>query len=216
MWKISSLNADSGWNPTLEALFEPTNPRPIYHKPDIQIRKRCNRRFIVFGTGDEQNPTDSDSQDYFYEVEDRPLTGEETSLDRLMWKETFPQGEKMLSDPVIYLGVVYFTTYQPQGYCGAGKSYFYGLKVSTCTAIGGGAGIRYGLEEDEETGELRDVEFSNRQKKIDLGAGIATSVVIGPPRAYLQKPTGTGEGLGPPMSFKVPTVSKLIYWKEEF
>ena len=211
LWKISDLNAESGWNPTLETLFVPANPRPIYHKPAISIRKRCGRRFILFGTGDEQHPTESDSYDYFYEVEDRPLQAGETNQDRLMWQESFPAGEKMLSDPTVYLGVVYFTTFQPQGSCGYGSSYLYGIKVSTCTTLGGDGGIRYGLDE-----EGNDIEYNPRQKKISLGAGIATSVVIGPPRAYLQKPTGTQQNLGPPMSFKVPTVSKLIYWKEEF
>ncbi len=216
LWKLSDLNADSGWNPTLEELFTPNDPRPIYHKPTIAIHKRCNRRFILFGTGDETSPTDSDTYDHFYEVEDRTLVGSETPQDRLMWQEDFPQGEKMLSDPVVYLGVVYFTTYQPLGSCGYGKSYLYGIKVSTCTSIGGSGGIRYGLYTRGDNGEETVEEFETPQKKISLGRGIATSVVMGPPRAYLNKPSGTGQGLGPPMSFKVPTVSKLIYWKEEF
>ncbi len=219
LWKLTNLNADSGWNPTLEELFtpdptinftdggQPVSPRPIFHRPAVYDLDSCGKRLILFGTGDEQNPTEDDTFDYFFEIEDRSLQSGETPANRMKWVEDFPQGEKLLSDPVAYLGIVYFTTYQPQGGCDMGKSYFYGLTISKCVKLGGDAGLQY----DEN-----DNKLNQPIKKIYLGKSIATSVTIGPPRAYLQKPGGGQEGLGPPVSLRVPTRAKLIYWKEEF
>lgn len=207
LWKLTDLNADSGWNPTLEALFVPTNPRPIFHKPAYyHLTKGCDKTFILFGTGDEQHPTDSSTYDYFYEIEDRALTGSETTVDRMNWQESFPQGEKLLSDPVAYLGTVYFTTYQPQGGCDMGNSYLYGLTISTCNTAGDQPGIQY----DENGNPLNPY-----LKKIHLGRSIATSVALGPPYAHVGTSSGGGHGVAM-KSFKVPTISKLIYWKEAF
>jgi Tfp pilus tip-associated adhesin PilY1 len=222
LWKIKDLNADSGWNPTLEEFYTPENPRPIYHRPAIaDVYHDCTRRFVLFGTGNENDPIDANSYDYFYEIEDREFdnsaggpdegstwTGAQIAdgLFRMTWMKTLPQGEKVFSNPATYLNVVYFTTYQPQGGCAMGFSYLYGLTTTLCGTEGGEAGLEYGLD---------DTPLDPYEEKIDLGRSIASSPTLGPPRLYIQKPGGGGEGLGPPVAIKIPTPGgKLLYWRE--
>jgi len=88
LWKLTGLNslrnpADTQWttwDPQAEILFVPEDPRPIYHRPVIgDVASGCSRRFVLFGTGDENSPTDDNSQDYYYEIEDRQY--DDTGLD---------------------------------------------------------------------------------------------------------------------------------------
>ena len=171
LYKITGLNDDSGWSPQVEALYVPENPRPIYYPPSIKGTAvkgfKCNgkgRRFIYFGTGDENDATNNDSRDYFYEIEDREYDDSADGLDngsscdaeqiadgrfRFSWQywhledpdneesahiNGFPDGEKVLSYSTFYNRVAYFTTYQSAGGCDMGKSYLYGLSGSGCNA----------------------------------------------------------------------------------
>ncbi len=166
LYKLTGLNADSGWNPQVETLYVPENPRPIYYRPAVSDVK-CSgsgRRFILFGTGDENDPTNNATIDYFYEIEDRAYDDNAGGFDfgspcdasqiadgrfRLAWQywhlddpedpesahiNGFPAGEKVLSYPTAYRRVVYFTTYQSAGGCDMGNSYLYGLTTSGCSA----------------------------------------------------------------------------------
>jgi len=202
LWKLKDLNADADWNPTLEALFVPSNPRPIYHRPAVaDVYENCTRRFILFGTGDEQDPTNGETYDYFYEVEDRELEEGETSSDRMTWMKALAKGEKVFSDPVTYRNVVYFTAYQPTGACNMGFSYLYGLTTSECgSEIGGEGGIQYGI-----TGDL----LSPPKEKVELGRSYAPTPAIAPPGLYIPRPPGK------PLALKVPVdPAKLLYWRE--
>ncbi|MEA3385265.1 MAG: PilC/PilY family type IV pilus protein, partial [Thermodesulfobacteriota bacterium] len=223
LYKITGLNADSGWSPQAEMLYKPENQQPIYHKPAVaEVYKDCTRRFVLFGTGDENDPIDGSSQDYFYEIEDRAFDDSEGGPDeyslwtegqkadglfRKTWMFTLPLGEKMFADPVTYRDVVYFTTYQPQGGCAMGFSYLYGLTTTRCGSEGGEGGLEYGLDGNS---------LDPHKGKLDLGIGIATSPVIAPPMMYIQIPRGKGGDLEPPMAIRIPIdPGTLLYWREE-
>ena len=224
LYKITGLNADSGWAPEAEVLYKPENPRPIYHRPAVaDVYKNCTRRFVLFGTGDENDPIDGSSQDYFYEIEDRAYDGSENGPDhgsswthsqqndglfRMTWMSTLPLGEKVFSDPVTYRNVVYFTTYQPQGGCAMGFSYLYGLTTTQCGSEGGEGGLEYGLD---------DEPLDPHEGKLDLGIGIATSPVIAPPKMYIQIPRGKGGDMEPPVAIQIPVdPGTLLYWREAY
>ena len=96
VWRIDGLNTESGttWEPTLTNLYEPDDDyeRPIYYPPvitDIKMGKidpnpstdtvtftGCVKRYLMFGTGDEQAPTKTKKGDgsplidYVFEIED--------------------------------------------------------------------------------------------------------------------------------------------------
>lgn len=231
LWKLTELNADNQWDPQLELLFAPMPPvgsaRPIYHKPAIaDVYQNCVRRFVLFGTGDENNPIDEYSQDYFYEIEDRPYitphpqnpepdeycetpencrdwTSDEVDagLFRMTWMKSLPTGEKVLSEPTTYWGVVYFTSYQPAGGCNMGLSRLWGLTTTMCGTEGGEPGLEYSPETDEPLDE--PVESTSQQK------GLFPTPTVGPPRLYIGTPHG------PPITLKVPTATgQLLHWRE--
>jgi hypothetical protein len=222
LYKLTGLNAKRRWDPQVEVLYKPVNPRPVYHRPAIaDVYENCTRRFILFGTGDENAPTITE-QNYFYEIEDRAFDDSEDGPDegsswtdeqiadglfRMTWMKTLDLGEKVFSDPTAYRNVVYFTTYQPQGGCSMGLSYLYGLTTTQCGCeVGGKGGLEYDLE-----GKALDPHL----EKIDLGMGIATTPVIAPPCMYIQIPKGGGGGMGPPTAIPVPMGSgSLLYWLE--
>ncbi len=89
LYKITGLNEDSGWDPEVEVLYIPENPRPIYYPPSIKgtavkdfLCSGKGRRFIYFGTGDENDPTNNATIDYFYEIEDREYDDSGDGLDK--------------------------------------------------------------------------------------------------------------------------------------
>ncbi|MEE4351419.1 MAG: PilC/PilY family type IV pilus protein, partial [Desulfatiglans sp.] len=216
LYKLTGLNTQNQWDPQLEVMYRPPagERRPIYHRPAVADYKSCHKRFILFGTGNESEPT-TVTQNYFYEIEDRPWSaaededeypdgsqGQADGLFRLTWKETLtPIGEEVLSDPTYYYGAVYFTAYQPQGGCDMGLSYLYGITTSTCTETGGDPGLQY----DEDGNPLSE---DNYEKKQELGKSIATSPVIAPPGMFI----GDGEDV---IEVPVPSESGiLLYWRE--
>jgi hypothetical protein len=165
LWKIDLDNPDmSTWSPC--KIFDPTNPnwnteqsnrpaitpRPIYYPPAVALGQTGNN-LVLFGTGDENDPIAITTQDYFYEVEDVGACP-----GRLNWAKPLSLGEKVLARPVYYNFVVWFTTYSPEGECGRGRGYLYGLKVSRgddAESLGGQAGIELG--KGEEVVERKDI-----------------------------------------------------------
>lgn len=230
LWKIKNLNSIgsstgkkggsltySTWNPVIEALYVPpvNQTRPVYHRPAAV--HSCDRRLIYFGTGDENNPVQT-NQHYFYEIWDRELTPSEQSAGdmtvRKIWKLTLPYGDQVLSSPAAWKKVVYFTTWTPEGGCAMGKSTLWGITSTvvcgTDAQTGGQGGIQY-----DRDGNL----FMPMPKSIPLGKGVYGNPVIAPPRLYLQ-----GQGKDDPSGKKLPILElpvpvdlgKLIYWREVF
>ncbi|MCD6561287.1 MAG: VWA domain-containing protein [Deltaproteobacteria bacterium] len=203
-YKLTGLNADSGWNPQVEVLYAPplADRQPIYHRASVADYACCAKRFVLFGTGDENDPT-TVNQNYFYEIEDRawdaeldatdypdPSQGKDDGLFRLTWKEELDLGEEVLSDSFVHAGAVYFTTYQPQGGCDMGYSFLYGLTTSTCSDVGS------------------DPALPGGNKKESLGKSISTAPVSGG--------TFMAIGDGDDVTIKpLPSVSgQLLYWRE--
>ncbi len=172
-------NKNSGyttWDPRLVKLYEPSESgHPIFYKPgmaDYPDQGKC--RFILFGTGNAANLTDTTNQ-YFCEIEDDPekmMNGDAV----IKWKTgadpvpALGAREQVLSDAVVFQGKVYFTTYMPpvaasnQSQCAdvpIGTSYLYIVNVSTCSSTGGIGQRGY------------------------LGAGIATGPIIAAPKVYV-------------------------------
>ena len=134
---------------------------PIYSKPVISKDANGNN-WVYWGTGDAQNPTLSTSGGRFYGLKDgggtytfndlqvtsssSPFAGSKQG-----WTITLAgTGEKVLGDPGIYGGTVYFTTFTPAGtdLCtssGTPKLYSTGFLtgVASSTALNG-SGIASG------------------------------------------------------------------------
>jgi hypothetical protein len=184
------------------------------------VTKNCTRRFILFGTGDEQNPTGL-FQNYFYEIEDREWSDTvdgtrdpawtpeqiDAGAFRMNWRVSLGFGEQVFSDPTSYRKGVYFTTYQPMGGCAMGYSYLYGLSTSQCRPDG------TSTDPDEEPGPSDGGEFTTTDEDGNpgphrIGRSIASSPVLAPPKLYFSNPEIQERDV--PMD---PGV--LLYWRED-
>jgi Tfp pilus tip-associated adhesin PilY1 len=139
-------------NWTGERFYDSTgNVRPIYTKPAV-VWDDYGNIWVYFGTGDATDPTAPNAQEVFYAVIDtartgtwnrnnlKSISGTGTSVFNLTadypqyqgWRMSMPGlGIKILHDPIVFFGNVYFTTYQPsntQNLCEkTGINYLYGL-----------------------------------------------------------------------------------------
>ncbi|OQX13981.1 MAG: hypothetical protein BWK76_15360 [Desulfobulbaceae bacterium A2] len=236
LWKITGLNAASSWDPQAELLYD--GEGKVFHKPALQKSAggcsvqeggveytiNANTYFIIYGTGDEEHPTAEDSTDRLYEIADPPLVSaaDPAVTLRKVWERQFDTAEKLLSDPVVYLGTVYFTTYTPMGGCNMGESFLYGLTVTKCNGTGNQEGLRYDTAGETEGGPW---------ERISLGSGIAASPTPGGPRMYISMTTKKGDGDGGGgdddgwkapggggggVAPQTPELSRLQYWMESF
>lgn len=198
--------------------------RPIYTSAAV-AKDTSGRIWVYWGTGDKTDPTAANAQEHFYGVIDGDLT---TALDfneidtlasaDAVWDSASKtagwriqlngQGEKIVSDPTVFGGVVYFTSFKPSNSSDpceqGGDAYLYGVKFST----GGGA-------LPGSSGEP--------VKSLHIGSGIPSAPVIslkpgasGPPDLYVTVSNG---GPGVPNTFRVdmnpPSVanrSNMLYW----
>lgn len=117
-----------------ERLFNSVgNVRPIYSKPAVS-RDPTGNVWVYFGTGDATDPTATNAQERFYAVIDanrsgtyvkndlKGISGVGTSVFTPStdiptydgWYMDMPgMGIKILGDPIVFFGVVAFTTYAP-------------------------------------------------------------------------------------------------------
>jgi Tfp pilus tip-associated adhesin PilY1 len=103
--------------------------RPIYTSPAV-AKDSLGYIWVYWGTGDKTDPTAANAQEHFYGVRDldrnatytisdiQNITADNRTYaydpDKAGWRIQFTgQGEKMLADPAVFGGVVYFTTYTP-------------------------------------------------------------------------------------------------------
>lgn len=193
--------------------------RPIFTIPSAAKDKKGNL-WIYWGTGDKINPTEPSAQEHFYGVKDLDRNATYTlsdivnlSSDTQTYSDALGkvgyriqlngQGEKVLADPVVFGGVVYFTTYRPPDASNlclqAGSAYLYGIKYTT------GAGAL-------ESG-----------RNMFLGAGISSSPIIsvGPDGKRLYVTVSGGAGISG-QTIKVShtpagraNMTNMIYWKDK-
>lgn len=209
-------------------LFDHTAPviRPIFTTPAVS-RDRDGNLWVQWGTGAKDDPTEPNAQEKFYAAKDNARTGtlELNDLENITtgtysgikqgWYINFTgQGEKVLSDPTIFGGVAYFTTFKPTvsggDPCGdAGQASLYGVNFTT------GAGVL-----PPSSGVSTDL------RSMVLGYGIATSPIIsfrpseggGTPDLYITLSGGAGTTAS---SMKVNLTlaggasrTNILYWKD--
>lgn len=217
LYKLDNLNDALGgtaWSPSATLLHD--GDGKVFHKPTIsesnggclvtvggnEYTINSGTTFVLYGTGDEEFPTDLTTTDHIYAVADPPLTpvlATNLPLTRI-WEQTLPVAEKLLTDPFIHLNTAYFITYTPEGGCAQGESFLWGLTMPRCGDAGGEPGILYDLSGSKTGGPW---------KRISLGAGITSSPTHGGPVMYVQKPGG-----GQPAVIQLPDSNKLEYWRE--
>lgn len=201
IWVIKDMNSvkeETGsdytaWNPTLEKLYEPATPKPIFHKLAFADLVDCGTRLIFAGTGDETSHNEKTGvQNFFYEIADRDWR-EEDGLDdegfplettlvdhlqatgqyRLNWMKTLDEGEKILSEPVRYLSYIYFTSYLPPDPSDSseecvieyGTGYTYGLNISSCYSPSSTGGEPGGIDMLTEDEINSDPDLSDEEKQ---------------------------------------------------
>lgn len=218
LWKLTDLNDAAGgaaWSPVATRLHDGVGK--VFHKPAISKSKggcvvpvggvdytiNTNTTFILYGTGDEEDPTNTGTTDHMYEIADPALTVANSTITlSKVWERQFSNGEKMLTDPFVSLGTVYFITYSPEGGCAQGESFLWGLTISKCGNAGNTAGIVFDLAGNTGGGS------GSPWERLSLGAGIRPTPTDGGPVIYI--------GGEVPTVIKKPTTSRLEYWREDF
>ncbi len=213
----SSPGSVAGWSGGL--LFDSSSGviRPIYTIPSV-ARDPYGNLWVYWGTGDKFDPTAANSQEKFYGVKDTTRSTRYSGTDgfvNLGTTGTFDAasatgwyfnllGEKMLADPVVFGGGIYFTTYtDPSGgnLCDqSGTSKLYAINYLT----GGG------------------ILGSGRSINLDTGMASAPIVSLKPGGGsadiYVTMSGGAGEtastikaGINPP---NVANRTNILYWRD--
>jgi Tfp pilus tip-associated adhesin PilY1 len=195
--------------------------RPIY--TSVSVAPDANNTIWVYvGTGDKTNPTAPNAQERFYAIKDiapneQPFeTGDLLNLGdsgvydpyatgaKYGWYITFSGSEKVLAEPVVYQGHVYFTSYIPNkggsDPCNtAGEALVYNLDYVT------GLGLWDG----------------DRSISLGEGTGVPSAVVvsIGPDGSadlYVSTSVAGSGGHGKKLTDEglKPEDNRLIYWQD--
>ena len=199
--------------------------RKIFYPPDVTLEKDSgDYEMLFFGTGDREHPKESTNINRLYAIKDKnpsaPLT--ETNLvdvtqDLLQDASTSPTdktailgelankgwfikldqnlGEKCLSSPVVYYGVVYYTSFAPN----------FGSSGDPCF-VGEGTGRLYALRYKsgnaafnlDGLGTIDNLSRSDRAATI--GTGIPSGVII----TFIEGKSVAYVGVGGPGGPRVP------------
>jgi hypothetical protein len=233
MWRFKFCRAADGsscstsnWTGT--RLFEATSNsgnRPIYTSAAV-AKDGSGNLWVYWGTGDKTDPTSSSAQEKFFGLKDTDLTSTRTISDvenitssGSSYSDTSKygyymnlagQGEKMLADPTVFGGLVYFTTFIPS----QGNS-------DPCAA--GGTASLYGLNYTTGGGAL---PLTGTPRSMVVGTGISSAPVISlkpsgglVPDLYV---TTSGSGTTGAQTMRVninpPGMSNrtnMLYWKDK-
>jgi type IV pilus assembly protein PilY1 len=180
-----------------------SDQRKIFYPSDVTLEKdNGNYEMLLFGTGDREHPKSTNFINRLYAVKDRNLstiltendlvdvTGDQlqdpntTQEQKITLLNTLSQkngwfiklenpGEKCLSVPVVFYGIVYYSTFSPTAgsetdicFVGEGTSRVYSLKYKTGNAIFNLDGL----------GTIDSLTRSDRSKIV--GAAIPSGVII--------------------------------------
>lgn len=171
--------------------------RPIFTSAAVSFDPSYNL-WVYFGTGEKTNPTSPSAQERFFAIKDGRNNGDSPyvagdlenigtadgtytdSPSKHGWRIEFPASEKVLSDPIIYQGRVYFTTYVPDK--GSPTS-------NPCNAPGSSNvyNMDYITGEGQWAGDAKFTTISN--------SGVASSVTVsvgpdGTPNLYISTSAG--------------------------
>ena len=202
-----------------------------------------NHEMLFFGTGDREHPKESANIDRLYAVKDKnpstnltendlvdvtqdllqdpgtDETSKSTILDSLNTKEGWyikldqNPGEKVLSSPVVYYGVVYYTSFAPNFgtvsdpcFVGEGTGRLYPLRYKTGNAV-------FNLD-----GSL-DGTISRGDRSAIIGTGIPSGVII----TFIEGKAVAYVGVGGPGGPRIPKPKLLsdkslvsVYWRIVF
>ena len=221
IWRISGCkasNLDASTNAacqlenwSINKFYEPSTNQPVFINPSVAWNSRGNL-MVFWGSGDRTNPQARNSQDYFYGIQDvnSALTYTNDTKPAGSWIYRLRAGEKVLANPVVFGGVVYFTTYLPPAsadLCAkAGNAYLYRLNYLDGSDKFAAMGIGTGLP----SGPL----ISMRP------AGASGNAAIGD--IYLTLSGASGEGCVAGQTVhpdvRVPghsSMSNILYWKNK-
>jgi hypothetical protein len=210
---------------------------PIFIMPTVTKDYNGNL-WVDWGTGDKTDPTASNAQAYFYSLKDNDRSTTYTKSDlQNITSGTYPasatkpgwyinlagQGEKILSEPTVFGGIIYFSSYTPPAGgdpCDqAGTAKLYGLNYVT------GAGILPPL--DASGNPVAGTPTRSR----DIGLGIPSAAVLSlkpigtyspgnssPADLYMTISGGSGTGATTQkINFDPPTLANrtnLLHWKD--
>ena len=170
-------------------LFQASSARPIY--TSATVARDSSSLWVFWGTGDKENPTNTTEQNSFFAVKDndrsttytvanlQDISTEGTTYNGTSsgWYITLPgAGEKVVSDPTAFGGMVLFTTYSPSGDACAnlGEGRLYALSMMPLR-IGGilynpGAGLMSAPSNSTSTG--------GGARSVSLGVGVPSGPFI--------------------------------------
>jgi Tfp pilus tip-associated adhesin PilY1 len=226
--KIDGTTCDtSNWSGGFLFQTSTGNIRPIY--TEASVAKDTNGfLWVYWGTGDTTDPTATNAQDYFYAVKDNDRTTTylisnlvnvtsgtytDSTLGHGWYISLAGVGEKVLAEPTVFGGNVYFSSYTPVGSGGpctqGGTATLYGLNYVTAAA---------GLV-------LTGTSGGSRLRSITVGTGIPTAPVISlkpagamPPDLYVTVSGGgstgastTRPGINPPV---LSSRTNILTWKD--
>jgi Tfp pilus tip-associated adhesin PilY1 len=229
---VSGKNCWSGGK-----LYAAPSSYPIYTGCSVTVDTNYNL-WVYWGTGDKTDPTSPVQHGAFYAVKDRGATYLKANLENLTaegstytdstsgngWYINLTGQDKILSEPVVFEGRVYFTTYTPTqstaDLCdSAGNSSLFILDYVT-------ASPKLQTPVLDAEGNVTGYE---PVRSVDVGSGIATSPIIsrnpeGGTSVYISKSvteidteTGKEEPHGflfdDPNMFDNPNNS-VIYWQD--
>jgi Tfp pilus tip-associated adhesin PilY1 len=198
--------------------------RPIYTMPAV-AKDGAGNLWVYWGTGDKTDPTASNAQEKFFGLKDNDRTTTYTisDLDNITstgstydntnstkagyYINLSGTGQKILADPTVFGGVVYFTTYDP------------GSGGNLCDQ-GGEASI-FGIEYTSGAGV-----FSGGGRSMSLGSGIASAPIVsmgqgGTTIADLYVTVSGGGGASGStfrLNFTPPGLANrtnILYWKDQ-
>lgn len=200
------------------------NIRPIYTSPTI-AKDSIGNLWVYFATGDVMDPANASAQERFYAVKDNNRTNtytlshladvtdsyytpaDEASKPAGWYIQFTGGGEKVLADPTVFRGVVYFTTYVPTQ-----------SVSSICDKVG--------------EAKLFAIDFTTGKGKFDgdnqsetIGKGLSTNVIVslnpyGGTDIYASTSTVGNEGESHTKKLETPAIANLnrtnmFFWQDK-
>ncbi|MHB9097955.1 MAG: pilus assembly protein [Syntrophales bacterium] len=236
MWRFKfCLNADGascGTTSWTGGIFFQTNlasgNRPIYTSAAV-AKDPAGNLWVYWGTGDKTDPTNASAQEKFIALKDNDrtttytisnvqnITSEGSTYNESGGSQGYylnltGQGEKMLAEPTVFGGVVYFTTYTPP----AGND--------PCEQ--GGVAKLYGVNYQTGGAALPLTPDAPPVRTTEIGTGIASAAVISlkpagetTPDLYVTTSGGGGTGAQTQrLNFDPPGAANrtnMLYWKDK-
>lgn len=216
----SSSCGTSNW--TGGMLFDSASAtiRPIYTMPTV-AKDDLGNLWVYFGTGDLMDPTAANAQEKMHAVKDndRTTTYEISDLDNLTadgstynssssndgWYINMTgSGQKILAEPMVFQGILYFTSYNP-------------ASANDPCAQGGEASL-WAVDYKSGAGK-----FTGGARSTVIGSGIPSAPVVslnpyGGTNIYASTSEGSGDGahtknIAPPSSDNFNR-GNLLYWRD--